>query len=247
MSRGGVALLKSHRAAADTPFVGTAWPRPAYLVLHMKFSWGSSPLRSAGLCALFAASAGITPVAQAAAVDVRVTDAVGLPLSHAVVMLEPATGKLPVAPMTGVEIAQAKRQFTPQITVITVGTQVAFPNFDTVRHHVYSFSSAKHFELKLYAGKPAAPVTFDKPGVAVIGCNIHDSMVGWVVVVDTPLYAVTTGTGRIHLAAVPSGQYLLKVWHSAMPSGQPPESSALSVAAADVEQDVKLAVPGTEP
>ncbi len=216
-------------------------------VLRMKFSWGSTPLRSAGLCALLAASAAVAPPAQAAAVEVRVTDVAGRPLPQAVVMLEPATGKLPVAPMTGVEIAQAKRQFTPQITVITVGTKVAFPNFDTVRHHVYSFSPAKHFELKLYAGTPAAPVTFDKPGVAVIGCNIHDSMVGWIVVVDTPLYAVTAGTGRVHLPAVPSGQYRLKVWHAAMPSGQPPESSTIDVAADDVEQAVKLAVPGTEP
>jgi len=213
----------------------------------MKFSWGSSPLRSAGLCALFAAWAAVAPLAQAAAVDVRVADATGRPLPHAVVMLEPAAGKLPVAPMTGVEIAQAKRQFTPQVTVITVGTQVAFPNFDTVRHHVYSFSSAKHFELKLYAGTPAAPVTFDKPGVVVMGCNIHDSMVGWVVVVDTPLYAVTAGTGRVHLASVPAGQYLLKVWHPGMPSGQLPESIALSVESADVEHAVKLSVPGTEP
>jgi len=186
-------------------------------------------------------------LARAAAVDVRVSDATGRALPHAVVMLEPVTGKLPVAPMTGVEIAQAKRQFTPQITVITVGTKVAFPNFDTVRHHVYSFSPAKHFELKLYAGTPAMPVIFDKPGVAVIGCNIHDSMVGWVVVVDTPLYAVTASAGRVHLPSVPSGQYRLKVWHAAMSSGQPQETSTIDVAATDVEQAVKLAVPGTEP
>ena len=216
-------------------------------VLRMKFSWGSSPLRSAGLGALFGASSALASLAQAAAVDVRVTDVAGRALPLAVVMLEPATGKLPVAPMTGVEIAQAKRQFTPQVTVITVGTKVAFPNFDTVRHHVYSFSPAKHFELKLYAGTPTAPVTFDQPGIAVIGCNIHDSMVGWVVVVDTPLYAVTASAGRVHLPAVPRGQYRLKAWHAGMPSGQPPESRTIDVASDDVEQSVKLAVPGTEP
>jgi plastocyanin len=213
----------------------------------MKFPWGSSPLRSSGLGALLGAGLAVASSARAAAVDVHVTDAAGRGLSRAVVMLEPVAGKLPVTPLTGVEVAQAKRQFTPQVTVITVGTAVTFPNFDTVRHHVYSFSNPKRFELKLYAGTPAAPVTFDKPGVVVIGCNIHDSMAGWIVVVDTPLYAVTAGTGRVHLTSVPAGQYRLAVWHAGIPAGQPSESIALSVTGADVERDVKLAVPGTEP
>jgi plastocyanin len=110
----------------------------------------------------------------------------GKPLTDAVVMLEPAAVRLPVAPLAGVQIAQLKRQFAPQVSVVTVGTPVSFPNDDTVRHHVYSFSSVKTFELKLYAGVPNAPVVFDKPGIAVLGCNIHDQMVAWVVVVDTP-------------------------------------------------------------
>ena len=133
--------------------------------------------------ALAAACGGV----QAASVSVFVSDPAGKPLLDAVVMLEPATGKLPVAPMAGVQIAQVKRQFAPQVSVVTVGTPVTFPNDDTVRHHVYSFSPVKTFELKLYAGVPNAPVVFDKPGIAVLGCNIHDQMVAWVVVVDTPL------------------------------------------------------------
>ncbi|MGZ5766445.1 MAG: methylamine utilization protein, partial [Caldimonas sp.] len=112
---------------------------------------------------------------------VLVSDSAGRALADAVVMLEPTTGRLPTSPMVGVRIAQAQRQFSPQVTVVTVGTPITFPNLDTVRHHVYSFSPAKTFELKLYAGVPAAPVVFDKPGVAVLGCNIHDHMVAWVV------------------------------------------------------------------
>ncbi|HPM68332.1 MAG TPA: methylamine utilization protein, partial [Piscinibacter sp.] len=96
-----------------------------------------------------------TALVQAAPLSVTVTDAAGKPLADAVVMLEPATGKAPVKPLPDVEISQAKRQFNPRVTLITVGTKVAFPNFDTVRHHVYSFSQAKTFELKLYAGVPA--------------------------------------------------------------------------------------------
>ena len=90
--------------------------------------------------------------AAAASVGVFVADPAGKPLPDAVVMLEPVAGRLPVTPMAGVRIAQVKRQFTPQVSVVTVGTPVSFPNDDTVRHHVYSFSPVKTFELKLYSG-----------------------------------------------------------------------------------------------
>src|SRR5258706_15746665 len=89
--------------------------------------------------------------AQAATVNVVVPDPAAKPLADAVVMLESASGHLPVKPMSGIRIAQVQRQFNPQVTVVTVGTPVDFPNFDTVRHHVYSFSPIKAFELKLYA------------------------------------------------------------------------------------------------
>jgi plastocyanin len=207
----------------------------------MKYTRGCSLHRLALLAAL------ATPAAWAASVGVQVTDAAGKPLPHAVVMLEPLSGKLPVAPLAGVEISQAKRQFTPQVTVITVGTPVQFPNFDTVRHHVYSFSPAKHFELKLYAGTPSAPVVFDKPGVVVLGCNIHDQMLGWVVVVDTPLYAVSAGNGHAHIATVASGAYRMKLWHAGLPADHQAVVSNLTIAAADVEQTVKLRVPATQP
>ena len=184
--------------------------------------------------ALAAACGGV----QAASVGVFVGDPAGKPLLDAVVMLEPATGRLPVKPLAGVQVAQVNRQFAPQVSVVTVGTPVAFPNHDTVRHHVYSFSPAKTFELKLYAGVPNAPVVFDKPGVAVLGCNIHDQMVAWVVVVDTPLYARSAATGRAQIADVPPGNYRLRVWHSGLPEGgrrrpcrsrsAPPTSSSAS-------------------
>jgi hypothetical protein len=207
----------------------------------MKYTRGFSLHRLALLAAL------ATPAAWAASVGVQVTDAAGKPLPHAVLMLEPVSGRLPVAPLAGVEISQAKRQFTPQVTVITVGTPVQFPNFDTVRHHVYSFSPAKHFELKLYAGTPSAPVVFDKPGVVVLGCNIHDQMLGWVVVVDTPLYAVSAGNGHAHIATVASGTYRMKVWHAGLPADHQAVVSNLTIAAADVEQTVKLPVPASQP
>ncbi|MBC7957142.1 MAG: methylamine utilization protein [Cytophagales bacterium] len=183
----------------------------------------------------------LATAAQAAAVTVSVTDEAGRPLANAVVMLESATGKLAVKPMPQVDIAQAKNQFTPQLTVVTVGTAVNFPNFDTVRHHVYSFSPIKTFELKLYAGVPNSPVVFDKPGAAVLGCNIHDRMAAWVVVVDTPHHARTSDSGQVKLDGVPAGNYRLLAWHAGVPAGKEPAPLALSVAAGgNTQAQIKL-------
>ena len=191
-------------------------------------------LTLAALCATTAAHAG--------ALTVNVVDATGKPLLDAVALLEPATGKVAVKPMADVEISQAKRQFQPRVTVITTGTRAAFPNFDTVRHHVYSFSPIKTFELKLYAGVPNVPVVFDKPGVAVLGCNIHDTMAAWVVVADTPWFARSAANGRARIDAVPAGQYKLRVWHPGLPLNAEPAPVAITVGAADLEQRAQLPV-----
>ncbi|MEO8151616.1 MAG: methylamine utilization protein [Rhizobacter sp.] len=183
-----------------------------------------------------------TGATHAAVVTVSVTDEAGQPLANAVVMLDPANGKLPVKPMPQVDIAQAKRQFTPQLTVVTVGTPVNFPNFDTVRHHVYSFSAIKTFELKLYAGVPNAPIVFDKPGSAVLGCNIHDQMAAWVVVVDTPHHARTSATGVARLDGVPAGSYRLRAWHAGVAEGKHPAPQPLALTGSDVEAQIKLPV-----
>jgi plastocyanin len=180
--------------------------------------------------------------AQAATVNVVVTDPAAKPVADAVVMLEPASGHLPVKPMSGVRIAQVQRQFSPQVTVVTVGTPVDFPNFDTVRHHVYSFSPIKPFELKLYAGTPHAPVVFDKPGIAVLGCNIHDKMAAWVVVVDTPLHTRSAATGKAQIEGVPPGSYRLRVWHPGFAAPTEPTSTPLAIGTVDVEQRITLSL-----
>jgi len=179
------------------------------------------------------------PAAWAANVNVVVTDAAGNPLPDAVVMLEPAGGRLPVKPMAGVQIAQHGLQFNPQLSVVTVGTPVTFPNQDTVKHHVYSFSAAKSFQIKLYSGVPHAPIVFDKPGVAVLGCNIHDGMVAWVVVTDTPLWARSGPGGRMRVEGVAPGSYEMHVWHAS------PALQTLTVAAGDLDQRVRLPAGGS--
>lgn len=181
------------------------------------------------------------PVARAAGLTVNVSDAAGAPLVDAVALLERASGRAAVQPMADVQIAQAKRRFNPRVTLITTGTRVTFPNFDTVRHQVYSFSAIKTFELKLYAGGPGLPVVFDKPGVAVLGCNIHDSMVAWVVVADTPWAARSDATGRARIEGVPPGHYLLRLWHPGLTPNADPTAVAITIGTADVEHSAQLA------
>lgn len=179
---------------------------------------------------------------QAGTLAVTVTDAAGRPLPDAVVLLEPAAGKAAVKPLPDAEIAQARRQFSPRVTVVTVGTRVAFPNFDTVRHHVYSFSAAKTFELKLYAGVPAMPIVFDKAGIAVLGCNIHDRMAAWVVVADTPWFARSGNDGIAQIDEAPAGAYRLSLWHPALAANTPPLTRTLSIGAGQTREALTLPV-----
>ncbi|MEO3714593.1 methylamine utilization protein [Roseateles flavus] len=134
----------------------------------------------------------------------------GQPLAEAVVAVEI---KGPARSSNGrAEMAQRDRQFQPHVLVVQTGTAVSFPNFDTVRHHVYSFSPIKPFDIKLYSGTPSEPVVFDKPGVAALGCNIHDRMGAFIVVVDTPVFGKTNAQGELSLD-LPPGEHALKLWH----------------------------------
>jgi plastocyanin len=178
--------------------------------------------------------------ASSAPLDIRVTDVSGRPLVGAVVFLESPEARAAVQPLQGVEIGQAQRKFVPAVSVVTVGSAVDFPNRDTVRHHVYSFSPVKRFEIKLYVGKPSAPVVFDQPGIAVLGCNIHDQMAAWVVIVDTPWYGQTDAEGRWAGAQAPAGSYRLRTWHPSLPVGAPAADQPLRVEASGAQVVVKL-------
>ena len=194
--------------------------------------------------AVLAALVTLTAPAGAASLQVQVQEPSGKALPQAVVFLESRDAKAAVKPLQNAEIAQASRQFVPQVNVVTVGTSVTFPNRDTVRHHVYSFSPAKTFELKLYTGTLASPVVFDKPGVAVLGCNIHDNMAAWVVIVDTPYYGRSGPDGRLTLDNLPPGDYRLRVWHARLPVGAPATDQAITVTAAAGTASVR--VPGLD-
>lgn len=152
--------------------------------------------------------------AQAAELSVQVLDQAGNPLSNAVVYIETSV-KSAVKSTTEANVDQKNKQFSPIVSVVQVGTSVNFPNKDSVRHHVYSFSPAKTFELKLYSGVPAKPVVFDKPGTVILGCNIHDNMLAYIHIVDTPYFGKTDVSGIVKLIDLPTGQHTLKAWHYA--------------------------------
>lgn len=109
-------------------------------------------------------------------------------------------------------VDQIDKEFIKQITVVQIGAKVYFPNHDKIRHHVYSFSPAKKFEIPLYKGMPANPIVFDKEGAVALGCNIHDWMNGFIFVIDTP-YFITTGQDGKAILEVPPGDYDVRVWH----------------------------------
>src|SRR5260370_7337499 len=128
---------------------------------------------------------------EAGSVGVTVKDSKGALVSDAVVY---AKSNNPIVSLEKKQavIEQRDKQFVPYVTAIQVGTSVTFPNRDSVRHDVYSLSPAKEFELPLYAGIPAEPVTFDKEGFVTLGCSIHDWMVPYIPVFPTPYFQGTS-------------------------------------------------------
>lgn len=194
---------------------------------HFLAARGKSLVAVLGVCLLGVGGS----QAIAAALTVQVQDSQGQALSDAVVFLESPEAKLASKPLPQVDIAQQNKTFIPEVSVVTVGTAVSFPNRDKVRHHVYSFSSIKSFEIKLYAGVPTAPVVFDKPGIAVLGCNIHDNMMAWTVVLETPWFGKSNAAGQVQLKDVPAGNYRLRTWHNSLPMGEPALDQAITVTA----------------
>ncbi|MBE3668564.1 methylamine utilization protein [Vibrio navarrensis] len=168
-------------------------------------------------------------VTQAAEIRVEVRKATGEPLENAVVFLKSDRLKSQLKPLSNIEMAQKNRAFVPGVLVITQGTAVDFPNRDTVRHHVYSFSPAKTFELKLYIDKPEQPVIFDQAGVVELGCNIHDNMLAWILVSETPVYAQTNQQGEAIFRDQMPENYEIDVWHASLPYGSPFVTSSVTV------------------
>ena len=150
--------------------------------------------------------------AHAGSISVRVS-ADNKPVDDSAVVFAIAKDAAPsvAKPGTSATMVQEQKEFMPYVLPVQLGTRVDFPNHDPFRHHVYSFSAAKAFELKLYGGGESQSVTFDREGVIALGCNIHDTMLAYIYVVGTPYFATTKNGARV-LADLPPGAYTVKAW-----------------------------------
>lgn len=154
-----------------------------------------------------------TAPAGAAPLTVRVVDTKGRPIRDAVVSFRAAGSVVRPVPSGGYSVSQKEMQFRPFVLVVPVGAKVSFSNLDPTRHHVYSFSPAKKFELKLFAKDQSRSVLFDRPGVVALGCNIHDAMTAFVFVTDSQWTAKTGANGVVQFANAPTTPGRLVVWH----------------------------------
>lgn len=174
--------------------------------------------------------------ADAGEIAVKALDSKNNPLRGAVIYATPVSGKAPAVEKGKTAVMdQVNKEFIPVIMAAQTGTAVTFPNNDNIRHHVYSLSPAKKFELPLYIGDPANPVVFDKPGIAALGCNIHDWMLAYIHIVDTPYFTVTGDDGKGKIKDIPAGRYKLVAWHYRM-KGEPEALAMESQVPSDVSE-----------
>ena len=174
------------------------------------------------LCALLCGAVARVPAAN---LVVDVLDRAGKPLAGAVITAEPESGPSSAAPAVKAIMDQVNLAFLPDVLVIPVHSTVQFPNSDAVGHQVYSFSSARQFQLPLYRGKPYPPVQFDQPGVVTLGCNIHDNMLGYIIVTAAPFFGRTDAHGEWQGHELPAGRFRVRVWHPLLNEPQELERS----------------------
>lgn len=193
-----------------------------------------SSIYLAGLLMVSAATA------SAATFNAQVLDQQGQPLPGAVLTLKGPAGTAPL--VLKADMDQRDKEFVPRVLAVHTGTQVKFPNSDNIRHQVYSFSPAKRFELRLYEGTPSDPLLFDKAGIVVLGCNIHDWMLGYIYVTDEPWFGVSDAKGALKFEQIPAGHYTATLWHPQAPDMQTTAAGEFDVPAAGLSQSFKLTI-----
>jgi plastocyanin len=166
-----------------------------------------------------------------AEVKIQVLDVEGNPVSNAVISLTNIKELKPELNVLSSEseteqvavMDQVDSQFSPQVLIVKSGQSVVFPNSDQVRHHVYSFSKPNDFEIRLYSGNQAEPLKFENSGIVVLGCNIHDQMVGYLYVQNDEVAGISDQNGYVvfdeELSASVQDQ-TVNVWHSQLSSNK---------------------------
>lgn len=177
---------------------------------------------------------------RAGSFEVAVATQAGNPVEDSAVVVEPIARTVARQRSTAT-IEQRDGELVPYVTIVQTGAAIDFPNRDAFKHHLYSFSPAKRFEIKLYAGKPAQPVVFDKPGEVALGCNIHDWMEAYVLVVDSPYFAKTGSNGRAVVSNIPPGRYRLRLWHPRQNSERPLREIEIGVAPTKLDLTLDIA------
>jgi plastocyanin len=177
-------------------------------------------------------------LANASPLTVSVRQHDGQPLTGAVVTVESEAS--PPAPAIHATMDQVDLAFVPDVLVIPVHSTVQFPNSDVIGHQVYSFSSARRFQLPLYRGKPYPPVVFDQPGVVTLGCNIHDKMLAYIVVTRAAHFGRTDADGKFTARNLAPGRYVLRLWHPLLNENLD-VGSVVTVDAVDSGTEVQLA------
>lgn len=183
------------------------------------------------LFVLLSACLGLPLTASGASLTLTLSDQDGAPVDDAVLYITTVNGQRQAPQPQTVDVGQLNETFVPHVRATTVGSLVNFPNSDHVQHHVYSFSEAKTFEVPLYIGVPAEPTLFDKAGLVTLGCNIHDHMIGYILVLDTPLFAEVRG-GSGHIDNLPAGELAIEIWHPRL-AGEAVLQRTLTVGAGD--------------
>jgi plastocyanin len=191
---------------------GISWGCPSRSEITFTLSPRTLSMRTIATFVTLAASATLLS-AQAADLSVMVIGRDGRGVDEVVVTAMPAAANVgSSATLKPALMDQKNLAFLPRVLVVAEGTSVEFPNNDSVSHQVYSFSAAKHFQLPLYKGQVHPPITFDRPGLVVLGCNIHDAMIGYIYVTDAPYFGTTAAGGSLHLKGLPAGDYRVVVW-----------------------------------
>jgi hypothetical protein len=187
------------------------------------------------IIAQFLAAACLLSIAlavKAGELNVIIKDGKGKALEDVIITAMPLdANNIPKQKSSKPIVDQVGKEFLPHVLPVYVNSLVSFPNNDTIRHHVYSFSPAKKFELPLYSGTAAEPVLFDKVGVVILGCNIHDWMLGYIYVSATPFFTRSDKLGKASISGLPDGEYAVKVWHPQLIATEESTSRVVAISA----------------
>lgn len=185
----------------------------------------------------------LAPAAMAAPLQLSFVGVDGRGIGATVVTLRSTDATRPVAKPTAAVLDQVDLKFVPHVLALPVGSQVVFPNSDSVSHQVYSFSPAKRFQLPLYRGKPYPPVQFDREGLVTLGCNIHDQMRAYVYVVEAQYFGRTDASGAWSAGDVEPGEYRVEIWHPLSRVQRPVLEQLVTVPANGAKLTLRAAMP----